>query len=53
MQNRDNTVITQMKYIDDILCNFKVQDSKAVTTLLDNYVKLTKICVLKLSKKKF
>ena len=51
MQNKDNIVITQKKYIDDILYKFKMQDSKEVTTPLDNNVNLLKICILKLNKK--
>ena len=42
MQNKDNIVITQKKYIEDILRKFKMQDLKAVTTPLDNTIKFTK-----------
>ena len=42
MQNKDNIVITQKKYIDDILYKFKMQNLKVVTTPFDNNVKLTK-----------
>ena len=41
IQNKDN-IIPQKKYIDDILYKFKMQDSKVITTLLNNNVKLTK-----------
>ena len=32
----------QKKYIDAILCKFKMQDSKVLTTPLDNNVKFIK-----------
>ena len=39
---KDNIVLIQKKYIDVILYKFKMQDSKEVTTALDNNVKFTR-----------
>ena len=45
MQNKDNIVITQKKYIDGIHYKFKMLDLKLISTPLDNYVKRSKdIC---------
>ena len=46
LQNNDNIIITQKKYIDGILYKFKRLDLKLITTPLDNYVKLSKYMCL-------
>ena len=42
MQSEDNIVLIQKKYINDNPFKFKMQDSKIITTPLDNNVRLTK-----------